>query len=102
MPSPLHNQSTAALADEFGNLKAQIATLEEKADALKAELTARIDDVPAIGARWTVTKSVSTSKRLDTKKLLADLGDALDTYEVASTSTRVLVKPTMIFSEAAE
>ena len=68
-PNPFHNLSTEDLADQFGDVKAQIAALEDREDALKKELAARIDDVPAIGPRWTVTKSESVSRRLDTQAL---------------------------------
>ena len=102
MANKFDNVSDAALVDEFGNLKAQIDTLEKREKELRDEIVARFQDVPLTGARWTATVSASTSKRLDTKRLRADLGDALDDYENESTSTRVNVKPTMILGAAAE
>lgn len=99
--NPFHNLSTSELADDFGNIKAQIAALEEREDAIKKELMARIDDTPAISPRWTVTKSESVSKRLDTKALRDLLGDGLAPYEKESRSVRMLVKPTMILGQAA-
>ena len=100
-PNPFHNLSTEDLADQFGDVKAQIAALEDREDALKKELAARIDDVPAVGPRWTVTKSESVSRRLDTKALRELLGDGLAPYEKESVSVRMLVKPTMIFGQTA-
>lgn len=97
--NPFHNVSTADLAEEYGNIKATISPLEKRLEVLKEELQARIDDTPAIGPRWTVTKSESVSKRMDVKRLRADLGDALDPYEVESKVVRMLVKPTMILGE---
>lgn len=102
MANKFDNISDAALVDEFGNVKAQIDALEKREKELRDEIVARFDDVPMIGARWTATVSTSASKRLDTKRLRVDLGDALDVYETESTSTRVVAKPTMILGEAAE
>ena len=101
-PNEFHNISTPDLADQFGDIKQQIAALETREDAIKKELQARMDDTPAIGPRWTVTKSESVSKRLDTKALRELLGDGLAPYEKESVSVRMLVKPTMIFGQAAE
>lgn len=96
-----HNMSLAQIADEYGDLKAKIATLEATLDEIKQELYARVDDVPAIGPRWTVTKSESISNRLDTKALRELLGDGLKPYEKESKTVRLLVKPTMILGETA-
>ena len=41
MAIQFHNQSSEQLADEYGNLKAQIDAFGEQADAIKAELVAR-------------------------------------------------------------
>lgn len=99
-PNPFGNRSDADLADEFGDLKAQLDALEKRLDAIKDELKARIDDVPAMGAKWTVTKSESTQKRLDTKALRELLGDDLDPYEKTSTVVRMLVKPTVVLGQS--
>ncbi len=101
MSIAFHNRASSDLADEYGNLKQQIAALEEQADAIKGELKARASDVPFIGHRWTVTISESVSKRLDTKALRNLLGDGLSPYEKESTSIRATVKPTMILGERA-
>lgn len=99
--SKLHNVSDAALVDEFGNIKLQIDALEKRKKELHDEIVARFDDVPLMGERFEARVSTSTSKRLDTKRLRADLGDALDEYETESTSTRVNVKPVMVLGQAA-
>lgn len=103
MTNQFHNVSTVDLADEFGDIKAQISALEEREKALRETLLARgIDEVPAIGRRWTVKASESMSKRLDTKALRELFGDGLAPYEKESVSIRIIVKPTMILGEAAE
>jgi predicted phage-related endonuclease len=97
-----HNLSLGQLADQFGELKAQMDALEKQADEIKDELKSRVRDVPAIGERYTVTKIESTQKRLDTKGLRELLGDALAPYEKESPVVQLRVKPTEIFREAAE
>jgi hypothetical protein len=101
----LHNQSTADLADEFGNVKAQIEALEAKEKELKEELAHRIDDTPAVGQRWTVTKSdVKGRETFDKEKFIADFGE--DSYKLyvktGKPSVSLRVKPTMVLGEAAE
>jgi len=87
--------NTAALADEFGSLDAQIKQLEERKAALRAHLEAALGDGDAIiGSRFTVARRDVLSARLDTKALRKALGDALDKFENASVSTRITVKPT--------
>lgn len=101
MPSNFHNVSDAGLADQIGELDARIKALTEQLDPLKDEFKRR--GLSAVrGDAFVVTASTSTSKRLDTKKLRATLGDALDGYELESTSTRLLVKPIPRFADAAE
>lgn len=91
MPSPFHNMSDEQLADEIGKLDTHIKTQAEQLEALKDEFKAR-DISAARGDLYAVTRSISTSKRLDTKKLRAALGDALDGYETETTSTRLTIK----------
>lgn len=55
----------------------------------------------ARGQMFVVTRSESTSKRLDTKKLREALGDALDGYEVESTVIRLNVKAAPRLAEVA-
>jgi seryl-tRNA synthetase len=98
-----HNLSTEEIADEFGSIKQQIEELEEKEKELGDELKARIDDVPAIGHKWTVKKSIAKGRTtLDTGAIRELLGDEIKRYEkVGEPSTRLLVKPTMILGESA-
>jgi hypothetical protein len=100
MPSPFHNLSAEQLADEIGKLDTVIKSQTEQLDALKDEFKRR-DVSAARGDLFVVTASTSTSKRLDTKRLRADLGDALDGYESETTSTRLLIKPSPRLAEVA-
>jgi predicted phage-related endonuclease len=100
--SKFHNLSLPQLADIYGGIKANIDALESEADKVKDELKSRMRDVPAVGEHYTVTKIESTQTRLDTKKLRADLGDALAPYEKETSVVQIRVKPTEIFRSAAE
>ncbi len=92
----INYNSTAAIADEFGALDAQIKALEERKAELRKELEARLAITPRVaGNHWTVTRADVVSSRLDTKGLKALLGDALDPYYVQSTAVRITVKPTV-------
>lgn len=92
MLSKFHNVSLADLADQAGALDTEIKARQEQLDELKDELKRREVNC-ARGTRFMVTVSESTSKRLDTTRLKADLGDALAPYQTETTSTRVLIKP---------
>lgn len=98
--SQFHNVSQEQLADEIGKADSDIKAREERLDALKDEFKRR-ELTAARGFDYVVTASTSTSKRLDTNRLKADLGDALDTYEVESTSTCILVKAAPKLAEVA-
>ncbi len=101
MTNPLHNLSSAQLADEYGSLKAQSDAIGERIDALKAELVARGAD-RVEGHNFTLTISRQTSTRLDTKALKAALGDSICAeYERSTESTVVRVKPTAVFGQQA-
>jgi hypothetical protein len=89
--SDIHSLSTADLADQIGRLDADIKARAEQLDTLKGEFRRRGVNA-ARGAAFVVTCSTSTSKRLDTTKLRADLGDALAPYEVETETTRILIK----------
>ena len=91
MPSPFHNMSDEQLADEIGKLDTHIKTQAEQLEALKDEFKAR-DISAACGNSYAVTRSDTTSKRLDTKKLRAALGDDLVAYETETKSTRLTIK----------
>ena len=95
-----HNISDAALADIMGELDTRAKMITADLDTYKTEFKRR--GLSAVrGERFTVTTSISISKRLDTKKLRAALDD-LDGYEIESTSTRVLIKPIAQLADAAE
>jgi hypothetical protein len=104
MSNKLHNRPTEDLADELGSLKQQIETLEAKEKEIGEELKARIDDVPATGHKWTVSKVVSKGRvTIDTKALREAYGEeAIKEYEkVGNPTTSLRVKPTMILGESA-
>lgn len=90
MASKYDHLSVSTLADEIGRADGDIKARTARLDEMKDELKARGVN-SAAGHDFIVTISESTSKRLDTKRLQADLGDALDGY--FSTSSRMLVKP---------
>ena len=100
MTDRFHNLSTEQLADEIGKLDTLIKAHAEDLDALKDEFKRR-GSTAVRGDLFVVTSSTSTSKRLDTKRLRADLGDALDEYEVESTTTRLLIKPSPKLADVA-
>jgi predicted phage-related endonuclease len=91
MTNQFNNLSNEQLADEYGNVDAIIKQHEERKDALSVAIKARGFSA-ARGQFFAVTLSESTSKRLDTKRLREALGDALDGYEIETTSKRLLVK----------
>ena len=101
MPSNFHNMSDAALADEIGKYDSIVKAHDETLKTYKEEFKRR--GLTAVrGGAFVVTASESTSKRLDSKKLREALGDALEGYEVESTSTRILVKAIPQIAAAAE
>lgn len=87
-----HNHSLQDLADLIGEADSDIKARTERLDELKAEFKRRGVNV-ARGCAFVVSVSSSTTKRLDTKRLKDDLGDALDGYYAESETTRVLIKP---------
>lgn len=95
-----NNFSNEQLADEIGNLNAIVSEQTDRLDVLKNAFKSR-DCSAARGQFFAVTISESTSKRLDTKKLREALGDALDGYEIESTSKRLTVKAAPRLSEVA-
>lgn len=101
MSANFHNFSDAMLADEIGRLDTIIKSHEEEQKRMKDEFKRRGCSTVR-GSHFVVTASESTSSRLDTKRLRADFGDALDEYEIKSSSTRILVKPIAQIAEAAE
>lgn len=91
----ISNITPAALADEIGQLDADLkafeVTVKDKKDALKAML-AKSGETIARGDRFMITVTETTSERLDTKRLRDALGDALDGYTITSTSSRMTIK----------
>ena len=74
-PSPLHNLAAAALADELGTVKAQIADLETREKALRDELIRRgVSTIEGDAYSATITQAVRWT--LDTKALKAERGQA--------------------------
>lgn len=100
MTNQFNNLSNAQLADEIGTLDTNIKDQEKRLADLKDAFKSRQCSA-ARGEYFAVTVSESTSKRLDTKKLREALGDALDGYEIESTSVRLLVKPAPRLAEVA-
>jgi hypothetical protein len=91
MAHRLHNYSDEQLADEIGKLDALIKVHSAELDGLKDEFKHR--EITAVrGTVFVVTASTTTSRRLDTKRLRADFGSALDRYENATVATRVSIR----------
>lgn len=96
MISNLHNWSIEQLADEYGEHKTLIDYLEESLNRVKGELKSRMNVEAAIGERWTVTKTESVTKRMDTKALREALGDnIISEYEKETLVVTLRVKPTV-------
>ena len=91
MTTQFDNISNHQLADAIGELDRDIKSREARLEALKREFKAR-GLTTVSGCNYTVSTSACTTKRLDVKRLRADLGDALDGYEVEGITTRILIK----------
>jgi len=87
----LNNYSNEQLADEIGKQDSSIKALEERLDVFKKAFKDRGCSA-ARGQNYVVTASTSISKRIDTEKLRAAMGDALAEYEKETTSTRLMIK----------
>lgn len=92
MATRFDNLSISDLADEIGKADSDIKARNAILDEMKGELKARGVNAAA-GCNFVVTISESASKRLDTKRLQSDLGDALNDYYTTTTASRVIVKP---------
>ena len=90
-----------ALADQYGNLDAQIKALTEERDSIKDSLKASgLERVE--GSRFTVTVSTSTRTTYDDKAIRAALGEEIcKQYERSTETTTLRVKATAIFTQAA-
>lgn len=95
-----HNLSNEQLADELGRVDSDIKARTEVLDELKDEFKRR-EITAARGTDFVVSASTSSSKRLDTKRVEAELAGVLDGYYKESTTTRILVKPAPKLSEVA-
>lgn len=101
MTTQFHNTSTENLADEIGRLNNIIKISEERLDTLKEEFRSRgVNTVR--GTDYIVSASTSVTRRLDTKRLQADLGEALEDYYNENEVTRVLIRDLPRLVEAAE
>jgi len=99
--NPFHNQSTAALADDYGTLKAQADAIEEKIKAIRTELLMRGAE-RVEGAKFTVTVGTSTRTTYDDKAIREALGpEIVKTYERVSETVTLRVKPTLVFGQVA-
>lgn len=106
MPNQFDNISDAYLADEYGNLKAQADSLDERIKLIRDEIVARQAKPGASdrieGSRFTVTVAKQASTRIDTKALKEELGaEIIRKYEKTSESTVLRVKATAVFGQAA-
>ncbi|MBY0421360.1 MAG: hypothetical protein K2Q06_03580 [Parvularculaceae bacterium] len=106
MLNQFDNISDAYLADEYGNLKAQADSLDERIKLIRDEIVARQAAPGASdrieGSRFTVTVAKQSTARLDTKALKAALGESIiREYEKTSESTVLRVKATAVFGQAA-
>jgi hypothetical protein len=99
MSNTFDNMTVSDLADEIGKADSDIKARTARLDEMKGELKLRGVNMAA-GHDYVVSISESTTKRLDTKRLQEDLGDALDGYYNTSTSSRVLIKPAAKLEEA--
>lgn len=95
------NNFIETIADEYGDVCAQIAELEKRKEEMRDDLITFIQDVPVEGLTWTVSKSVSKPKvSLDTKAIREALADTIHKYEKEGAPVvRLIVKPTMRFGQ---
>jgi hypothetical protein len=100
MTPQFNNYSPAMFADEIGNLDAEIKEKQERLDALKDSYKA-LGISAARGSRFALSVTETTSVRLDTTKLKADLGDALKPYEKTVTAQRMTIKAVAQLAEVA-
>lgn len=91
----------AKIADEFGDIKIQIAELEKIEEIYNRIIKTRLNKGDRVsGYKWSVLKSVSKdSPRLDAKKLEEDLGkDALaGYYKIVKGSERLTIDSTKLW-----
>jgi hypothetical protein len=95
MKNAFHNQSTADLVDEAGNLDAQIKRLEKQFSAIKGELKSRKVE-SCEGQRFAVTVTASERVTYDDKSIREILGE-----DAVAEFKRVTSVETMRFSAVA-
>jgi hypothetical protein len=101
MTTQFNNDRPAQYADEIGNLDAAIKEQTERLDALKAAFKA-LNISAARGQNFAITVTETSSERLDTKKLTADLGkDTLAPYYTTTNSQRMTIKAVARLAEVA-
>jgi hypothetical protein len=71
--SPFNNRSAGDLADELGNVKAQIADLETREKALRDELIRRGEST-IDGSAYTASITNAVRWTLDTKAVKSEMG----------------------------
>jgi hypothetical protein len=78
MSNTLDNWSPAMIADELGEVKAELRGLTKRKGALETEL-ARRGVVRCLGERWQVVRSKFDRSDPDRDKLRAELGERYST-----------------------
>jgi hypothetical protein len=74
MATAFHNHTAGQIVDELGSIKAQIADLKAREDALKAELIAR-GAAEAEGSLFRATISTAMRWTLDAERVKAEMGE---------------------------
>lgn len=98
----MNNNYLESIVDEYGDIDNQIKVLEARKKVLRDDLVTFVQDVPVVGLRWTVSKSESTQRSLDTKAVRDFLGDKAKEFERANKVEKILVKQTRILGQTAE
>ena len=96
MTNPLHNYTPEFLADEIGAQDAIAKEANARLSQLKEEAKRRGIEI-AQGSHYRIAISTGERKTLDTTKLRADLGDALDKYD--RTSPTCTLRITSMFQQ---
>ena len=92
------NISSAALADEYGELKERVKGIEKRIGDIKAELAKR-GVTSQDGEKFSLSLVSEMRTTLDTARLKADLGeDIIAGYEKITTSMVLRVKPLVVFA----
>lgn len=94
-PDEIKSASPEDLADRYGKLNADAASIKDEQDLLKEEFGRRGLQNGQRGKQFIVSISETTSTRLDTKAMRADpkIAKLLPKFEKTSTSISFRVKP---------